>query len=237
MTAVAAELLHPPIVPWIESKNQEIWDKALHLGRKVVWKNKSVVQAPDDEVNSIYLIRQGVIKVAAASSEGLQRTLWLMGPGSILGEASLFSNRRNSHHISAMEECVAYEFSKQVVVGEILVRYPDLAEALLTNLANKSYIMSTQVEESAFLSVPQRLGRFLYGLCLARNSRHLPLSHAVIAELLGLHRVTVSNTVSALKRTGLLEDHTHEIVVADINALAAFLISDESPPVPSFRTR
>jgi CRP-like cAMP-binding protein len=226
MKAGTAELFHPPIIPWMEVKDQAIWDKALPLGHKVVWKNKSVIQMPEDEVTSIFLIRQGVIKVAAASSEGLQRTLWLMGPGSILGEAALFAHRNNSHHISAMEDCIAYEFSKQVVVGEILVRYPDLAEALLTNLATKSYIMSTQVEESAFLTAAQRLGRFLYGLCLARNSRHLPLSHGVIAELLGLHRVTVSNTISALKRSGLLEEHTHEIVVVDINALAAFLTPD-----------
>lgn len=227
MDAHLEEYDHSPIVPWIEFKDQSGWDKVLHLGRKVTWKNKHVIQSPEDDVPSIFLVRSGMIKVAAASREGLQRTLWLMGPGSVLGEAAMFGHKPYMHHITAMENCVAYEFSRHVVVGQILVHHPDLSEALLANLAAKCYIMSSQVEESTFLSVPQRLGRFLYGLCLARNSRHLPLSHAMIADLLGIHRVTVSNTVSALKRAGLLDEHTHDIVVTDINALAAFLIEGE----------
>ncbi len=218
---------HSPIIPWIEFKDQSGWDKALHLGRKVTWKSKHVIQSPEDAVPSIFLIRSGVIKVAAASREGLQRTLWLMGPGSVLGEAALFGHKLYMHHITAVEDCEAYEFSRKVVFEQILVKYPDLSQALLRNLATKCYIMSSQVEESTFLSVPQRLGRFFYGLCLARNSRHLPLSHATIADLLGIHRVTVSNTVSAMKRAGLLDEHTHDIVVTDINALAAFLIEGE----------
>ncbi len=227
MDAQSTEFDHSPIVPWVEFKDQSGWDKVLHLGRKVNWKNKQVIQSPEDEVPSVFLIRSGMIKVAAASREGLQRTLWLMGPGSILGEAAMFNDKPYLHHVTAMENCVAYEFSRKVVLDQIIVNYPDLSKALLANLAAKCYIMSTQVEESVFLSVPQRLGRFLYGLCIARNSRHLPLSHATIADLLGIHRVTVSNTVSALKRAGLLDEHTHDIVVTDINALAAFLIEDK----------
>ncbi|TAM85159.1 Crp/Fnr family transcriptional regulator [bacterium] len=223
------EILDPPIVPWIEFENQSNWDEALHLGRKVTWRRGATIDAPDDQANSIFLIRQGVVKVAAASRDGLQRTLWLMGPGSVLGEAAMFARsslRAYRHQVTAVEHCITHEFPRQVVINEILGRYPAISKALLSNLAAKSYIMSTQLEESLFLSVPQRLGRFLYGLCLARNSRHLTLSHAVIAELLGLHRVTVSNAIRILKRAGLLEDRAHGIVVADIHALAAFLTTE-----------
>lgn len=215
-----------PIIPWMEFKDQDRWDKALHLGRKIIWKAKAPIQSPDDEVTSIFLIRQGFIKVSAASSDGVQRTLWFMGPGSILGEAALFAGQRNTHHIAAVEDCVAYEFSKRCVVDDILVHYPDLGEALLTNLATKSYIMSTQVEESTFLSAYRRICRFFYGLCLQRGSRQISLSHTVIAELLGLHRVTVSNAIRDLKRRGLLDENGHDILVADLDALAALTTAD-----------
>jgi CRP-like cAMP-binding protein len=216
----------PPIIPWMEFKDQERWDKALHLGRRIVWKAKATIQNPDDEVSSIFLIRQGVIKLSASSSEGVQRTLWFMGPGSILGEAALFAGQRNAHYVAAVEDCVAYEFSRRTVVEEILVRFPDLGEALLTNLATKAYIMSTQVEESTFLSAYRRICRFFYGICLQRGSRQVSLSHTVISELLGLHRVTVSNAIRDLKRRGLLEEHGHDIMVSDLDALAEFMTSD-----------
>lgn len=216
----------PPIVPWMEFQNQDMWEKALHLGRKVIWKGKSCIQRPGDDVTSIFLIREGVIKVSATSAEGVQRTLWFMGPGSILGEAALFAGQKNAHYIDTVEDCVAYEFSRSNVVERLLVDHPDLGEALLTNLATKSYIMSTQVEESTFLSAYRRICRFFYGLCLSRNSRQIPLSHSVIADLLGLHRVTVSNAIGDLKRRGLLEERGHDLVVADIEAIADFINSD-----------
>jgi CRP-like cAMP-binding protein len=210
----------------MEFQNQDMWEKALHLGRKVIWKGKSCIQRPGDDVTSIFLIREGVIKVSATSAEGVQRTLWFMGPGSILGEAALFAGQKNAHYIDTVEDCVAYEFSRSNVVERLLVDHPDLGEALLTNLATKSYIMSTQVEESTFLSAYRRICRFFYGLCLSRNSRQIPLSHSVIADLLGLHRVTVSNAIGDLKRRGLLEERGHDLVVADIEAIADFINSD-----------
>lgn len=224
--AASAATPPPPIVPWMEFQNQDKWEKALHLGRKVIWKGKTCVQRPGDDVTSIFLIREGTIKVSATSAEGVQRTLWFMGPGSILGEAALFAGQKNTHYIDAVEDCVAYEFSHSNVVERLLVDHPDLGEALLTNLATKSYIMSTQVEESTFLSAYRRICRFFYGLCLSRNSRQISLSHSVIAELLGLHRVTVSNAIGDLKRRGLLEESGHDLVVADVEAIGAIINSD-----------
>lgn len=219
-------LAQPPIVPWIAFRDQGCWEPVLHLGRKVEWKAGAVIQRPEDAVSAIFLLRSGTIKVAAASPGGLQRTLWLMGAGSVLGEAAMFGHHPYMHEIVAVEDCVAIEFPRATVMEGLLVHHPQVSAALLSNMAAKCYIMSTQVEDTTFLSSAQRLGRFLYGLCLERGSRHVPLSHAAIADLLGLHRVTVSNTVSALRRAGLLQPHTHDIVVADIDRLARFIDSE-----------
>lgn len=226
MTIHDVHLVQPPIVPWIAFRDQGCWEEVLHLGRKVAWTAGTVIQRPEDAVSGIFLLRSGVIKVAAASPGGLQRTLWLMGEGSVLGEAALFGRHPYMHEIVATEDCVAFEFSRATVMDTLLVHHPQVSAALLSNMAAKCYVMSTQVEDTTFLSAAQRLGRFLYGVCLAREARHVPLSHATIADLLGLHRVTVSNTVSALRRAGLLENRTHDIVVADLARLAAFIERD-----------
>ncbi|MCO5158777.1 MAG: Crp/Fnr family transcriptional regulator [Aquamicrobium sp.] len=229
MTIHDTRLAHEPIVPWIVFRDQSCWDAVLHLGRKVAWRAGAVIQRPEDEVAGIFLLRSGTIKVAAASAGGLQRTLWLMGEGSVLGEAALFGRHPYMHEIVALEDCTAVEFPRAVVMDALLAHHPEVSAALLSNMAAKCYIMSTQVEDTTFLSAAQRLGRFLYGVCLTRGTRHVRLSHATIADLLGLHRVTVSNTVSALRRAGLIEDRTHDIVVADMARLAAFT-GQAAPP-------
>lgn len=229
MTVHDTGLVQPPIVPWITFPDQGCWEGVLHLGRKVEWKAGDVIQRPEDAVSAIFLLRSGTIKVAAASAGGLQRTLWLMGEGSVLGEAAMFGRHPYMHEIVATEDCVAFEFSRATVMETLLPRHPAVSAALLSNMAAKCYIMSTQVEDTTFLSAPQRLGRFLYGVCLARGARHVPLSHATIADLLGLHRVTVSNAISALRRAGLLQNRTHDIIVADVARLARF-IEKGAPP-------
>jgi len=228
MTVHDTRLAQAPIVPWIVFRDQSCWDAVLHLGRKVTWTAGAVIQRPEDEVAGIFLLRSGTIKVAAASPGGLQRTLWLMGEGSVLGEAALFGRHPYMHEIVALEDCAAVEFSRATVMDALLAHHPKVSAALLSNMAAKCYIMSTQVEDTTFLSAAQRLGRFLHGVCLTRGTRRVALSHATIADLLGLHRVTVSNTVSALRRAGLIEAGTHDIVVADIARLAAF--TGEAPP-------
>ncbi len=226
---LAGHLARNPIVPWITFRDQSCWEEVLHLGRKVAWKAGTVIQRPEDRVSGIFLLRSGTIRVAAASAGGLQRTLWLMGEGSVLGEAAMFGQHPYMHEIVALETCAAVEFSRATVMETLLAHHPQVSAALLSNMAAKCYIMSTQVEDTAFLSAPQRLGRFLHAVCLTRASRRIPLSHAAIADLLGLHRVTVSNAVSAMRRAGLLEASTHDIVVADVGRLAAF-IGQAAPP-------
>ncbi len=228
MTIHDTRLAQEPIVPWIVFRDQNCWEDVLHLGRKVAWRAGAMIQRPEDEVAGIFLLRSGTIKVAAASPGGLQRTLWLMGEGSVLGEAAMFGRHPYMHEIVALEDCAAVEFPRAVVMEVLLAQHPKVSAALLSNMAAKCYIMSTQVEDTTFLSAAQRLSRFLYGVCLTRGTRRIPLSHATIADLLGLHRVTVSNTVSALRRAGLIEGSTHDIVVADIARLAAF--TGKAPP-------
>ena len=214
-------------VPWLFFEDQSAWDAVLPLGREVFWPRKAIVRHPGDDANSIFLIRSGTLKVAAGSCDGLQRTLWFMGAGSLLGEAAMFSGKPYQHYVTAVEDSAAVEFAQDVVLDHILGRHPELSRLLLVNLAAKSYITSTQVEDVAFLTAPQRIGRFLFGFSQARDSLQLPLTHTTIAELLGIHRVTVSNALGAFRRIGILDETEHCITLKNIEALQAF-VSDPS---------
>lgn len=209
-------------VPWLVFDNLLIWDKVLHLGRRVNWRRGDRIHGPGDAARSIFLICSGLIKVSAISREGMQRTLWLMGPGSVLGEAAMLSNKPYRHEISVVEAGTAYEFPTLVVMRDLLESHPDLSRQLLINIAAKSYIGSSQVEDAVFLNGPQRVARLLCGLDQVHGGASLPVSHAAIAEMLGLHRVTVSNAIGLFRRTGFLAETTHGIRIVDAGGLAAY---------------
>ncbi len=210
-------------VPWLFFEDQSPWAAVLSLGREIAWPRKHIVRHPGDPADSIFLIRSGTLKVAAGSCDGLQRTLWFMGAGSLLGEAAMFSGKPYQHYVTAVEDSTAVEFSAAVVHEHLLGRHPELCRLLLVNLAAKSYIGSTQIEDVAFLTAPQRIGRFLCGLAQARDSLHLPLTHTAIAELLGIHRVTVSNALGLFRRAGWIDETDHGLTLKDAEALNAFV--------------
>ncbi|MHA3903198.1 Crp/Fnr family transcriptional regulator [Castellaniella sp. WN] len=202
--------------------NLSIWDDVLHLGRRVVWTRGERIRKAGDPAHGIFLIRSGLIKVSAVSREGVQRTLWLMGAGSVLGEAALLSGKPYRHEISVLESGEACEFSEQVLMRELLEKHPALSRQLLINIAAKSYIGSSQIEDAVFLNGPQRVARLLYGLGQVHRSSGLSVSHTAMAEMLGLHRVTVSNAVSLFRRAGFLDETTHGVRVVDPDGLAAY---------------
>ncbi|VUZ24843.1 CRP-like cAMP-activated global transcriptional regulator [uncultured Comamonas sp.] len=212
--------------PWLAFDNLAIWDKVLHLGRPIQWSRGTVIRRPGDPARQMFLICTGLIKVCAISRCGLQRTLWLMGPGSLLGEAALFGHKPYQHEILALQESRAYEFSGPEFTREILTHHPDLSHQLLLNLATKSYISSSQMESSTFLTGSQRIAKLLNGLDELHKNKEVKISHALMAEILGMHRVTVSNAIRLFKKVGFLEETPQGIRVIDSFGLANFV---ESP--------
>lgn len=198
------------VPPWIMRSPFDCWDKLLPLGRPERWKRKALLYAYGDPADDLVLIRSGLVKIMASSVKGVQRSIGVLGSGSILGEAAFFYTGAYRHDICCVTECEGVLFSKSIVREHIFVKHPDLALYILQNLAAKSYMMSTQLECAAFMSGRQRLAHFLYHLAQEQEKNSWvydllsTLPQTTIAEILGMHRVTVTKIINELKREGIL---------------------------------
>ena len=217
------------IAPWIINPLYENWHKVIPLGTRKSWAKKAVVHDIGQPADEIILILEGFLNILAQSPNGDQRNIGILGPGSILGEASLFCGVENRHVIRVVEPCCGVVFTKDVVFEHILNTFADLTLALFRNLAAKSYIMSTQLECSSFMSGRQKIAHFLLHLsweqqdCSEIYRQISGLSLISISELLGMHRVTVTKEINTLKRMGILEKNNDRLVIADSNALLHIL--------------
>ncbi len=216
--------------PWIRFEHCGAWDALLPQGCERRYRRGEVLKRPGDPVEQVSLLREGTIKVVAVGPSGLQRTLWLMAPDSLLGEAALYDGKPYLHYIEAVTDCTIIDFSAQTMRSEIVPHHPDLVFFILSNLAHKSYIMSTQLEESLFLDAYTRIAKFLYAAARERLTHRddgggvtITLSHTDIGELLGLHRVTVSNAIARMRREGILDPTTHALILRDVVALKRVL--------------
>lgn len=221
------------IPPWLVAPVHDDWERVAHLGRPMRWARKSVVYDIGAPSFEIVLIREGLLRIIALGYNGEQRTIGILGPGSILGEASLFFEVENQHVIKVVEPCSGLVFGKDVVFGEIIGKYPSLTICLCRNTAAKSYIMSTQLECTTFMTSEQKIAHFLYHLA-GEQRRGTPLYHRLarlplvtIGELLGLHRVTTTNVINGFRRAGILSPDADHLDVRDVDGLVDILYAEK----------
>lgn len=213
------------VAPWIVRPVLPAWREVFALGKRRTYKKRAIVVHMDENCDEVLFILAGFMRILAFGLQGSQRNIAILGPGSLLGEANLFCGLGNSHCIQVVEKCTAIAFSTATLRNEILPKYPELAASICENLAMKSYIMSTQLECQSFMNSSQRIAHFLYYLALEQRRLSAAwhwlrrLSLTSVAELLGMHRVTVTNAINNFRRQGILDAHSEYLVIQDYDAL------------------
>lgn len=215
------------IPPWLMSADISPWEGVLAQGTLITWPRKTNIYTFDDSANEIILLRKGLIKIVATGINGVLRNIGILGPGSILGEAAFFHEGKYKHIIICVEDSDGYVFNRTTVENVILATQ-NLALYMMRNLASKSYLMSTQLECASFMSSRQIIANYLFhlgkeqekGSWIYTKMSLLPLT--IIAELQGLHRVTVTKIINSLKKDGIINTRSR-IEIEDPDALLAIM--------------
>lgn len=214
--------------PWIMTQLHPDWYTVLSLGKEKTWPKKTLVYDIGDPAAEVVLILDGLLTIVALGSNGGQRTIGILGPGSLLGEAAFFCEFAYRHKIRCVEPCKGVVFTRKAVL-DILHHNNDLMLYLFRNLAMKSYMMSTQLECTTFMTCEQKIAHFLYHIAVEQQKKSWIYeivsrrSLITISELLGLHRVTVTKIINNFKKDGILKKDIDGIEVCDVNALLAIL--------------
>ena len=69
-------------------------------------------------------------------------------------------------------------------------------------------------------SLKQRLGRWLLMMRDRSDADELPITQSLLAEMLGVHRPTITNAARGLERAGLIERGRRQVTILDRQGLA-----------------
>lgn len=95
-----------PAMPWNVRKS------LLSAANDVSLKAREVLFHAGDAGDGCYFLRDGVVKAAVIAKDGQERLLAVLGPGSLIGELSLFDDLPRSATISALKPCRLLHLSK-----------------------------------------------------------------------------------------------------------------------------
>jgi CRP-like cAMP-binding protein len=180
----------------------------------------------DEPLYMLFYLMAGLVQMGCTHEDGKETGLLLLEPGHWFGEMSLLDGRYHPASIIALEPSQALVLPREPFL-ELLRTTPGLALDMLTLSQRRLFEVIDHVKHTKFGSPFQRLARIFVGLA-SQYGEEVPtgvrirhrVTHQTLADLSGLTRETVTQTLSAFRNTHcLMNDAEHKWVILDLPRL------------------
>lgn len=181
------------------------------------------------------LVAEGRLKVGRSAPGGQSLTVGFLGPGEIAGCVAVFRRIPYPATATAVTDSTILAWTAPQIHA-LIERHPRMAANALRIVGGRAEAMLRRIEELSTERVEQRIARAL--LRLARDAGrpvaagvqvYFALSRQDLAELCGATLYTVSRTLSAWAKGGIVEAGRQRVMVRDLARLAA-LAGERAPP-------
>lgn len=183
-----------------------------------VLKKGSVFRFPGMQGNYFFLLREGFLKIAVASTEGKEVIRCLVKAGDFFGEAVLLGEAEHSGGYAVALEDSVVSFLDAEKVRQRMLSHPALRADLYQKLGRRIRRSEERLLSVLFKDAATRVSDFLLDLTLefgrsTEEGYELKnyLTHDDIARLTDTSRQTVSSVLSDLREQKLIE-YNNEVV-------------------------
>ena len=167
-----------------------------------------------DNAECFYYLKKGRVRIFLASENGTEKTLSVIGKGSILGEAAFFDGQNRMSSASAVVKSELVSVNKSILT-DIIRREPRTAFEIFRLQAQTIRMLSSQIDGMTFQTAKSRIAQFL----LRSAEDTISVTHEEIASIVGVSRVTVSKILSSLAEEGIVATGYQQIRLMDTDAL------------------
>ncbi len=215
-------------------KQSQIFDKAARASRDAVLAVASVEVAPGGTVilaqgtpvEALMILVRGRAKIERVAADGRPIPLGYRGSGDVLNESCFGNLKQNSESAVAMEEVEVVRVPISTVAS-LVSSDAAFASGVMALLIARQRETEERIESMLFRNVEGRLAEFLlkaaerWGVPTPKGTLiSAPITHLEIAQAIGSTRETVTLTLGALRRDGLLDVAGRRLIVKDREALS-----------------
>lgn len=169
----------------------------------------------------LYGVISGQIRITVHSSEGKELALNTLGPGDVGGEIAVLDGGPRTATGSALTKTTAFVVPREQF-SALMLKQPKIAIYMIKILCERVRRTSQQVEDTAFLAVPQRIARHL-NMHVAEAGGELPcqvkISQTELALFLNVTRQVVNKSLQVMQQQGCVRLHRGSIDVLDLRSL------------------
>jgi CRP-like cAMP-binding protein len=190
------------------------------LAREKSYPRGSVILFEDDPGDSLFVVREGRVKVVLVAEDGREVILGILGIGEHFGELSLIDDQPRSAHVVAMEDSTLLVLRREDFRRRV-EQNPAVAWALLMELSRRLRRADEKIGSLVLLDVPGRIARVILDAAAERGGDFIdrPLTHQTIAHVIGASRETVSRAMREFVEAGWISTEQRRIRIMDRAAL------------------
>lgn len=190
------------------------------MAREKSYPKGSVILFEDDPGDSLFVVRDGRVKVVLVAEDGREVILGILGIGEHFGELSLIDDQPRSAHVVAMEDSTLLVLRREDFRRRV-EQSPQVAWALLIELSHRLRRADEKIGSLVLLDVPGRIARVILDTAEAGGSEEIakPLTHQTIAHVIGASRETVSRAMREFVDAGWITTEKRRIKITDRAAL------------------
>ncbi len=167
-------------------------------------KKKEIIYFPEERSDTIYILKEGKVKISRIAEDGRTTTMQLIGPGEIFGEGSILGQEKHENIAEVVEDAVICTISKDMF-QEMMKDNPALNLKITKFIGFRLQTIQAHVEDLVFKNAQERIESFLkryvknFGKQMVDGWMVRPfLKHQEIADITATARQTVNMVLNEL---------------------------------------
>lgn len=187
----------------------------------VKFPKKEYIYFPEDPANTVFLLKEGRVKISLLTEEGRELIFAILEPGEVFGELALIGEGSRQTLAEALEDTLICVIKREDFKN-LMKRYPDLAFKVIKLIGLRRRAIESKIEYLLFRDVPARLAHLLltlaeeYGIKTSEGIKlRVRLTHQEIGSLIGATRETTTTVLNKLKDQHLIDFKLRHIIIVD----------------------
>jgi CRP/FNR family cyclic AMP-dependent transcriptional regulator len=176
--------------------------------RELSFRKHAVLMTEGDIGESMYVIRDGLVKVFVSDEEGKELVLYQQGKGAVIGDIALLDDAPRSASVSTLEKTTALSIGKQAFL-ECLMQSPEMSINIIRSLTQRLRQATDGSRSLALDNVYRRLADKLQELCDSGDNEQPTLpkkfSHQELGNMIGASREMVGKVMAELIKGEYIE--------------------------------
>ncbi len=200
----------------------------------VSFRKKETVFAQGDDMDGLFFIQTGKVRLSVVSDDGREAVLGILGAGDFFGEGGLAGQLLRMSSAVALTDCVLLNVDKSALLREMTLQ-PRLSALFLRYVLKRNIRYQDDLVDQLFNSSEKRLARVL--LLMARFGTEgesemsiTKLSQETLAEMVGTTRSRVSFFMNRFRKLGFIKYDTGKNLYVH-SSLLNIVLHDDSEQI------